>query len=277
MTQILSRMSRSLINTRIKEHLDFYKKNYCNKWVGIFLQGSQNYNLDGPNSDVDTKIIVLPSFEELIFNHKPISRTLVLPNNEHCDVKDIRLMFDCFRKQNVNFLEILFTKYKVMNPQFEDLFQPMFDSRELIAHYNNYAGINCMAGMIKEKHRNMFHPTPATQAVIDKYGYNGKDLCHMWRISDFMQRMFIEGESFEKCLKPRDAKRHNEYLLAKESGYVLAWAKELADVLDRDAVKNRERYMQWRDNVVCEDAKVVMDSVLLSIMQRALGISGCER
>lgn len=45
---------------RVQEHLDealthFHK----DQIVGIFLQGSQNYGLDTPLSDVDTKLIVV--------------------------------------------------------------------------------------------------------------------------------------------------------------------------------------------------------------------------
>ena len=55
--------------------------------VGVFLQGSQNYGLDYEGSDIDTKCIVLPTLEDLIFNRKPVSTTHVLPNEEHLDLK----------------------------------------------------------------------------------------------------------------------------------------------------------------------------------------------
>ena len=86
--------------------------------VGVFLQGSQNYGLDYEGSDIDTKCIVLPTLEDLIFNRKPVSTTHVLPNEEHLDLKDVRLYFQTFRKQNLNFMEILFTKYKIVNPTY---------------------------------------------------------------------------------------------------------------------------------------------------------------
>ena len=109
--------------------------------VGVFLQGSQNYELDYEGSDIDTKAIVLPSFRDFILNKKPVSTTHILETNEHVDIKDIRLMFECFKKQNINFLEILFTKYYVLNPAFAKIYQPMLDNAERIAHYNNYAAV----------------------------------------------------------------------------------------------------------------------------------------
>ena len=89
------------IMSRIREHLAYYEAHYSNEWVGIFLQGSQNYGLDYEDSDIDTKIIVLPKFDNIVLNQRPISTTLVMPNDEHVDVKDIRLMLDCFKKQNI--------------------------------------------------------------------------------------------------------------------------------------------------------------------------------
>lgn len=36
--------------------------------VGVFLYGSQNYELDYEKSDVDTKAIVLPTLEDIVLN-----------------------------------------------------------------------------------------------------------------------------------------------------------------------------------------------------------------
>lgn len=83
---------------RLSEHLDAVKEKHP-EWVGIFLQGSQNYKLDYEGSDVDSKLIVLPSFEDFVLNRKPQSYTHIMENDEHVDVKDIRLMFDCFKNR----------------------------------------------------------------------------------------------------------------------------------------------------------------------------------
>ena len=62
--------------------------------VGVFLQGSQNYGLNTKDSDVDTKCILVPTFNDIALNKKPISTTHVLDNNEHLDLKDIRLYIE---------------------------------------------------------------------------------------------------------------------------------------------------------------------------------------
>lgn len=112
----------NVIMRRLREHYD----EACglipeDRIVGVFLQGSQNYGLDYEGSDVDSKCIVIPTLEDICFNKKAISTTHIRKNDEHIDLKDIRLMFQTFRKQNMNFVEILFTEYKIINPLYEDL------------------------------------------------------------------------------------------------------------------------------------------------------------
>lgn len=80
--------SNEWIMKRIEEHyqeaLTFFPEN---RVVGIFCQGSQNYGLDYEDSDIDTKLIVVPSIDDIIFNKPPISTTHVRDNNEHIDFK----------------------------------------------------------------------------------------------------------------------------------------------------------------------------------------------
>ena len=52
---------QSKIMARIHQHLDAVRAT-GREWVGIFLQGSQNYELDYEVSDIDTKAILLPNF-----------------------------------------------------------------------------------------------------------------------------------------------------------------------------------------------------------------------
>lgn len=87
--------------------------------LGVFMVGSQNYELDIENSDIDTKAIVIPKINDIVLNKQPESRLIVLENSEHIEVKDIREMFKCLLKQNINFLEILFSKSSYINPECE--------------------------------------------------------------------------------------------------------------------------------------------------------------
>lgn len=192
------------IMERVKEHyneaLTLFPEN---RIVGIFLQGSQNYGLDYKESDIDTKLIITPTFEDIAFNKKPISTTYVRENNEHIDFKDIRLYIETFRKQNLNFLEILFTPYKILNPQYAEFWQKLVDAREAIAHYDIHRAIKSMKGIALEKYHAMEHKYPSKVDIIDQFGYDSKQLHHLLRVEEYLSR-YIAGESYESCLIPKE-------------------------------------------------------------------------
>ena len=124
-----------LPTARLAEHLEESKKNARGDWFAICLQGSQNYGLSDEGSDIDSKLLVLPCFEDVVLNRQAVSRTHVMGNGEHCDVKDIREYFKTFRKQNVNFVEILFTEWHLFNHDYADLWMELLRRREEIARY----------------------------------------------------------------------------------------------------------------------------------------------
>lgn len=167
--------------------------------VGVFLQGSQNYGLDYEGSDIDTKCIVLPTLEDLVFNRKPISTTHILPNNEHLDLKDLRLYFQTFRKQNLNFMEILFTEYKIINPTYARYWDRLIEQNERIARYNPVGAVKTMKGIAAEKYFAMEHRYPSKIEVIDKFGYDPKQLSHLVRVRECLDR-YIRGEKYSDCL-----------------------------------------------------------------------------
>ena len=193
----------------IRGMLDHYSESRLyfneNHMVGLFLQGSQNYDLDTPESDIDTKLIVVPSFKDIALARKPVSTTHVRANNEHTDWKDIRLYIETFRKQNLNFLEILFTDYKILNKDYEPYWKILECNREGIARMNPYRAVKSMQGIAKEKFHAMCHPYPSKLDIIEKYGYDGKQVHHLFRVEDYLGR-YIAGELYEKCLKPTETK-----------------------------------------------------------------------
>ena len=188
------------IMEKLKEHyeeaLEIYPEE---RIVGIFLQGSQNYGLDVENSDVDTKLIVIPSFYDIAMNKQPASFTRIRENDEHIDVKDIRLYMNCFRKQNINFVEILFTKYKIINPKYEEEWYKLVENRESIARYDEKAAIKCMVGMAREKYHALEHEYPSKIEIIKKYGYDAKQLHHLIRLYYFIIS-YLKKDLYENCL-----------------------------------------------------------------------------
>ena len=200
-------LEKAQIIKRVQDHYDEARQDFLkDQIVGCFLQGSQNYGLELPNSDVDTKLIVLPSFKDIALASKPISTTHIRANDEHTDWKDIRLYMETFRKQNLNFLEILFTDYKIIHPDYEPYWDILVKNREGIARMNPYRAVKSMQGIAKEKYHAMEHPYPSKIDIIDKYGYDGKQVHHLMRVDDYLER-YIAGERYEDCLKPTLRKR----------------------------------------------------------------------
>ena len=236
------------------------------KVLGIFLQGSQNYQLDYEGSDIDTKAIVIPTFEDFVLNCKPASTTLILPSNEHVDVKDLRLMNECFRKQNINFIEILFTKYRYMNPEYEALYQPMFDNNEKIAHYNNYASVNCIAGMVYEKHKAMEHPYPTLIEKIEKYGYDNTQLHHIIRCEEFLKR-YINGVPYAEYL----ISTNPQYLVNIKSSYIysLEEAREIADNCETIVKQIKQEYMDSHQVIIDSEVDEIMNKVLFDVLKHS--------
>ena len=258
---------KRMINNRLKEDYDYLINNGYTV-VGIFLQGSQNYELDYENSDIDTKAIIVPSLKDIILNKKPVSTTYVKKDNSHVDIKDIRLMFDCFKKQNINFIEVLFTKYKYLNPELEELYKPMLDNNELIAHYNNYAAVNCIVGMMFEKNVALCHRYEGLAEKIDKYGYDSKQLHHILRCYEFLNR-YIKGEPYKDCLisKQKDLlikiKSNNAYYNKDEAVKI---AQETCD----KAKEIKNDYMENTPLKVNTDVEELMQKVLIDIMTYCL-------
>jgi hypothetical protein len=65
--------------------------------VGIFIQGSKNYYLEDEESDIDTKLLVVPSVEDIVLNKKAESTTYY--------IKDGKLVYDISRDKRFSALK----------------------------------------------------------------------------------------------------------------------------------------------------------------------------
>ena len=233
--------------------------------LGIFVQGSQNYNLDWEKSDLDTKCIVLPTFEEICFNKEPVSYTHVRANNEHIDFKDIRLMMRCFKRQNINFVEILFTKYYILNPEYKELFRKIIDAREGVAHYNINKFLKCTSGMSAEKLKALTLDRPSQHEEVIKYGWATKQMHHIIRLNEFMLR-YLNGESFESCLI---SNMREDLVELKRSGhekYSLEEAVSQSKAYDSYTNFMRNNYVDSHEEVQNDKIGELIDSVTYDIL-----------
>lgn len=255
------------VNRHYQEALTLFSED---RIVGVFLQGSQNYGLDYEGSDIDTKCIVLPTLEDLIFNRKPVSTTHVLPSEEHLDLKDVRLYFQTFRKQNLNFMEILFTKYKIVNPTYKQYWNRLIENNEQIARYNPVGAVKTMKGIALEKYHAMEHRYPSKIDLIDKWGYDGKQLHHLMRVEEYLGR-YVAGEAYADCLLTKRAELLKEIKDMSNPKLTLEQARTVAGIYlgtvtamaDGFTAAHKDDPIDWHVDVLLDD--VQRDIVRLGI------------
>ena len=211
-------------------------------------------------------MLVIPSLEDIVYNKKPISTTYILPNNEHTDIKDIRLYFDNFKKQNINFVEILFSNYYIINPKYQDLWDELIKNRENIAHYNYNQTLRCIAGMSMEKKKALCHPYPTIKEKIDRYGYDGKQLHHIIRMNDFIYA-YTHNKLYKECLTYLP---HKELMMeAKLNKFSLEEALELAEFFDNQTKEMKDFYLKEPEEIN-QDALNTLNKVQYEVIKRKI-------
>lgn len=165
--------------------------NYVNieNIIGCYLIGSQNYQLDDEQSDIDTIVLVAPTLRDIALNKKPISKTYIQDNGEHTTLKDIRFFINGIKKGRLDCLEILYTRYYMINPIWIDLASELRNNRENYSRYNENAVIQAAAGIVKSCNKK--DPKP-------------KDLYNSIRMRDFLMdylyKVIPKKNSYEKSL-----------------------------------------------------------------------------
>lgn len=258
------------IKARLQEHYDAALTLFPEKQiVGLWLQGSQNYNLDTKTSDIDTKLIVVPTLDDMIFLREPRSHTYILPNGEHLDYKDIRLYTNTLRKQNLNFVEILFTDYFIINPFYEDLWNKWVAARELIGRYCEMATIKSMRGQILNKMHTYKLPSNDNRiTAIEKYGYDPKELSHALRFEYFVNK-FLDGEAYIDCMRPDEETA--QYLRSVKNGrYSLQEAEYIVETQIKDIVKVCDDYIDSNETIKSSYVDQLLNSVQKDIVERAI-------
>lgn len=221
-------MSDTKIMNRIQEEKNEAIACCPTDWFVICGQGSINYpGLSDAESDIDTKMLTIPSFESIVLNKEPINHVHEMANNgEHVDMKDVREYMRIARKQNINFVEIFFTDYWIANIDYKDIWLDMMRHAEEFVHMNPYRTLKCCKGMCYEKQHALEHRYPSRAYYIDTFGYDGKQLQHAIRIYEFAKK-YTQNYSFKECLTVEDpewlleVKRHKAGLKLDEARLIM--------------------------------------------------------
>lgn len=135
--------------------------------LGKFLVGSNNYNLDLPDSDKDYKEVVMPNFTDLYFN-----KTLNAQIDEHKSLVDYRFFCQRLVKANPNYIEMFFSKEKEF---LDDGFTQIFDlARETLPSFLRLSWGNFVLATLSMAHNSLKRTDQESKMVA-----RAVFLCHL--------------------------------------------------------------------------------------------------
>lgn|GEM_PF-3834756 len=208
--KILKRLEEQMDEIINKLHIDEFNI------IGIFLYGSQNYNLDTENSDIDSKMLIIPDKKDFLLGKKFYSYDYHFENGEICSIQDIRHFAEKgLKNQNINFLEILFTDYVVFGDN--EILYTVWNSCFNL-YKEDIAGCN-LPVMFKSLYGQAKHSkTYGTEKSFGKVLYFG----HVMRYLDLRASgIFPEHQSYKSCIKMIPGTRIREKIISlKEGNYI---------------------------------------------------------
>lgn len=142
------------------------------KVIYIGLYGSQNYNLDDEESDIDVKAIILPSLQDIIFR-KVTSKTIECENG-NIDVKDLITFYDVIKKGNFSYIESIDTEYSIGDKYIKELFKQFRPN------------LKSILGAMYEKRKALTHEFPSKKVEFEKWGFDPKQHHHILRLYDLL-------------------------------------------------------------------------------------------
>lgn len=246
--------------------LDCKKKFKDDQIVMLALTGSQNYNLNTESSDMDTKLTVLPALEDIISNKPAISTTHIREDNEHIDFKDLRLMFPTLLKQNVNYLEQLFSTQFIINQEYEKEIEELKEIREEIARFCPSKCLMTMYGIAMNKQGRIFRELPDKKDIFI-FGYNPKEALQLFRIEEFIER-YINDEPFEVCLR---TKQRDRLLLIKSGSFYNA--NQMLEMVNKSLThieQMKEDYFKTHENTYNPTITIILHDIQKRIMMKYL-------
>ena len=251
--------------TNVQERLVAHYKRACEHYaeeniLGVFLYGSWNYGTNLPDSDVDTKCILIPDLYHLAI--KPYEVKHLDVDGEVCECMTIQHMVDNWKKQNINFLEILYTGYYIVNPKFmPEWFDFIAEWREALAHYDVKKAILSMGNQ-----------------ALHTYKQDPSDFkkqMNTYRIYLSLFRL-INGSKYWDCIHFDDSQQIQLQIIRHQGcpsmsmDYALEWLKRYID----DAEHLANRYYKKYDSQSKTAIDEACNDFILSLIKKQLIWSG---
>lgn len=195
-------MSRVEIFKQLSDYKKILEdKGYDVIYIGLY--GSQNYNLDDEESDVDVKAIIMPSLHDIIF--RKVTSNIIECNNGNIDVKDLITFYDVIKKGNFSYIESIQTEYSIGDKYIKNLFNDIQVNKK------------SMLGAMYEKRKALTHEYPSKHSEFEKWGFDPKQHHHILRLYDLLNYNLLYNTNRSFLTYDKDDARRIELIKFKRN------------------------------------------------------------
>lgn len=208
-------------------------------WQAIV--GSQAHNLATPESDVDYKYFVTPSFDDL-YSGKFFATANVSQILDY-DAHDIRKFGELIWKANINFVAALFRVLYC-----GEGLEWIVNNADKLAMMNLPAFYHATMGMHYEKMSSLLKGTGNTQVLVDRFGYDTKQATHALRCAMVVGRV-SDGMSVQDALYFKDGDANRTILMNVKAGkYTLDEFEKMTQEFRVHALLSKSWFMAQKAN-----------------------------
>ncbi len=237
------------------------EKGYNVIYLGLY--GSQNYNLDDEESDIDCKAIILPSLHDIIFR-KVTSKTIECENG-NIDVKDLITFYDVIKKGNFSYIEAIDTEYSIGDKYIKELFKQFRPN------------LKSILGAMYEKRKALTHEFPSKTEEFEKWGFDPKQYHHIIRLLDILQYIKDTGEQISYLKYQENAKNFMIAEKRNKNNYAKEQVEKSSDFEIEQAKKLiPEDYKYEVVNIDDEINKYIEDKLKIELLKNNKTMSARE-
>jgi len=259
----------SALNDILRNHVTDVSRtsSYDMDWFFISSVGSMNYSLDDEQSDIDSKLVLIPNMhyilhpESMVSQEKDVSRAFY---SGICSIYDMRKYFSYLLKQNPNFVETLFAKGTLVNLKYKEEFEELRSIREEIAYCDPSRTISSFRGMMARE----FDKVIASNGKDSKAAYHCLRLCSM--LSDFYRGLPYkeilavgDGPFGELILKIKQGKQDPERIEELCQKFYINEATEYKFFVTGNGPR------EWNKNIIYTVTRMKIDVIQEKLIRKA--------
>lgn len=234
------------------------------KLVYKAVAGSVNRNLHDENSDIDIKMFVLPTFDDLY--ESKVYKNFTTSDEQDVEIHDIRKLSKLLYNSNLSYLELFFSAVKDTNGYSK--MDALVDMREELPKINLQSLYNSCLGMFNGQKKDLTNANSELQKeIISKYGYNTKKAMMAMHFLKFITRYYeTDFSNFQHAIWYEN--RDRDFMLSIKHGKYDFYqvSKMLEDELDK-AETLKSQYHSFEINNETNDKvnKLIKDMVWLGL------------